>query len=426
MMAAVENGPKVKKQNKGPALDATAESQPNACPFLEYLTDKEREALTIQADIEHCAAGQTICREGETGADIHIVQSGRLAVYKEADKPHPTLLGYRGAGEIIGEMSLLGSQPRSATVIADQDSEVLRIEAGEFLSLMEAHPGISRAVLQVLSSRLHAADTARTAIARQEWTLIEEVQHLTGEALHLADLARVRQETIELIAHDLRTPLSVIDGCLQMLETTLPEHILASSADIIKLAKHSTGRLTLMLEELLSAAQETALNSDASQGWVDLEGIIASVVQGSEFALKQAELHLETQIDGPLPPIWGNDAKLERVLRNLVDNAIAYTPAEGHILIQARQVDGRVEVSVIDSGPGVPAEHRTVIFERFTRIPGVKGRKHGFGLGLYYCRQVILAHRGAIWVEPGPGDIGSRFSFTLPLARHPAHEGQNG
>lgn len=426
MTTVTEPGRETKKSEKGPALDTTAQPPDLVRPFMDHLTDKEREALTAQANIEHCPAGQTICHEGETGADIHIVQSGRIAVYKEADQPHPTLLGYRGAGEIIGEMSLLGSQPRSATVIADQDSEVLRIEAGEFLSLMEAHPGISRAVLQVLSSRLHAADTARTAIVRQEWTLIEKVQHLTGEALHLADLARVRQETIELIAHDLRTPLSVIDGCLQMLESTLPEDILASSADIIKLAKHSTGRLASMLEELLSAAQETALNNDASQGWVDLEGIIASVVQSSEFALKQAELDLKTQIDGPLPPVWGNAIKLERVLRNLVDNAIAYTPAEGRILIQARQGDGRIKVSVIDSGPGVPAEHRTVIFERFTRIPGVKGRKHGFGLGLYYCRQVILAHGGAIWVEPGPGNVGSRFSFTLPLARPPVHEGENG
>ena len=422
MTPAVEREGKASDEEPAITAVATAPSEEFSSPFIEYLTDSEREALIARAHVEHYAAGQKICDEGAVGADIHIVQSGRIAVYKEADQPHPTLLGYRGAGEIIGEMSLLGRQPRSATVIADQDAEVLRIEAGEFLGLMEAQPGISRAVLQVLSSRLQAADTARTAIAHQEWNLMEKVQHLTGEAHHLADLAQVRQETIELIAHDLRTPLSVIDGCLQMLEATLPERTLSASGDIIKLAKHSTSRLASMLEELLSAAQEIDLNAGPFLGWVAMEEIISNVVRGSEFALKQAELTLETQIDAPLPWVQGNEAQLERVLRNLVDNAIAYTPAEGRILIQARQIDGQIEISVIDSGPGVPPEHRMVIFERFTRIPGVKGRKHGFGLGLYYCRQVILAHRGTIWVEPGPGGLGSRFSFTLPLEQPVTNE----
>jgi signal transduction histidine kinase len=84
-------------------------------------------------------------------------------------------------------------------------------------------------------------------------------------------------------------------------------------------------------------------------------------------------------------------------------------------MVAAAERGGQVEVSVTDNGPGVPPQHREHVFERFGRVPGLEGRRQGFGLGLYFCRQVVQGHGGRIWVEPGPGDVGSRFVLTLPL-----------
>jgi NtrC-family two-component system sensor histidine kinase KinB len=74
-----------------------------------------------------------------------------------------------------------------------------------------------------------------------------------------------------------------------------------------------------------------------------------------------------------------------------------------------------IEISVTDTGPGIPEEYREHIFERFSRVPGTQGRSKGFGLGLWFCRQVVEAHGGRIWAEPGHGNKGARFVFTLPV-----------
>jgi two-component system sensor histidine kinase KdpD len=108
---------------------------------------------------------------------------------------------------------------------------------------------------------------------------------------------------------------------------------------------------------------------------------------------------------------------LERVVLNLLENALSYTPTGGHVLIAAEAREREIEVSVTDTGPGVPAEYQETIFERFARVPGTRGRRKGFGLGLYSCRQIMQAHGGRIRVEPGPNHVGSRFIFALALDR---------
>jgi signal transduction histidine kinase len=143
--------------------------------------------------------------------------------------------------------------------------------------------------------------------------------------------------------------------------------------------------------------------------------LVQSMVESVRVTAPQCEVHLDCALPANLPQTQGDPIQLERVLGNLLDNAISYTPCEGRIEVAAVGRDGMVEVSVTDTGPGVPPEHREDIFERFTRVPGVEGRKKGYGLGLYSCRQIVEAHGGRIWVEPGPQGVGSRFVFTLPV-----------
>jgi signal transduction histidine kinase len=106
--------------------------------------------------------------------------------------------------------------------------------------------------------------------------------------------------------------------------------------------------------------------------------------------------------------------KITRVFSNLVDNALKFSPSGSKVIIRAG-VHGKedVLVQVIDQGPGVPDEYREQIFERFTQIPGVQGRRRGTGLGLTFCRLAVEAHGGQIWVESNP-EGGSIFNLVLP------------
>jgi signal transduction histidine kinase len=170
-----------------------------------------------------------------------------------------------------------------------------------------------------------------------------------------------------------------------------------------------------LLEELLEAAHRETLGREAVREPIDLNKLLRDAVDGAQASARGAHLKLSLALPARLPPLQGDRTQLHRVLGNLLENAISYTPDGGQIVVAAREVGQQAEVSVTDTGPGIPEQHRELIFERFVRVPGVAGRRHGFGLGLYYCRQVIRAHGGRIWAEPAPRGSGSRFVFRLPL-----------
>jgi len=128
----------------------------------------------------------------------------------------------------------------------------------------------------------------------------------------------------------------------------------------------------------------------------------------------EAGIHLHNDVPNDLPKIRADNGKLRRVLTNLLDNALKFTPENGQVSISAElSLSGTITVHVSDTGPGIPEEYREKIFDRFSQVPGQSGRRRGSGLGLTFCKLAVEAHGGHIWVEPRPGG-GSTFTLTLP------------
>jgi signal transduction histidine kinase len=114
--------------------------------------------------------------------------------------------------------------------------------------------------------------------------------------------------------------------------------------------------------------------------------------------------------------VWADRERVHQVLFNLLDNAVRFTPDGGEVTVSAGTVDGRCEVSVTDTGPGIPPEHLPLLFERFYRVDEARSRgEGGTGIGLAIARSVVEAHGGRIWAESEPGK-GSVFRFELPVA----------
>jgi signal transduction histidine kinase len=402
---------------EAPEAHPTRHSTTAAVPFLDRLEEQERVALLASARLARYPVGTVICHEGDPPEALYIVQSGRVAVLKEVEDGRPVLLGYRGAGEVLCEMSLVAQQPRSATLVAMDDTALLDIAAPDFSHLAAAYPGIYRAMLSVLSDRLQEADVARTAVMQEERGLAQRLEMVTGEAERLAEMARVRKETLELVVHDLRTPLTVINGCLEMLRQSLPHDIPPAVSQLLEISQRSTQRLTDLSECLLETAKSEATVEELGHRPLNIGGLVENAVECSWAMARGSNVDLQIQLPSNLPNPHGDPAQLQRVLDNLLENAISYTPSGGRILIAALSVNGEVQVSVTDTGPGIPLEQRHRVFERFVRLPGARARREGLGLGLYFCRQVIQAHGGRIWVEPGPENVGSRFVFALPVAQ---------
>jgi signal transduction histidine kinase len=194
----------------------------------------------------------------------------------------------------------------------------------------------------------------------------------------------------------------------------LPEDVLASCAKIIDPALGSCTDVLKLVDSLLEVARMESDELILDLQPISLLPLITDIVDRLRLLAKQNNITLELDAPAELPSIQGDGNKLERVLDNMLDNALKYTPEGGLITVTVCLVSGQVEVRVTDSGPGIPLEYQRRIFERFTRVPGSEGRRRGLGWGLAFCRSVIEAHGGRIWLESKVGQ-GSTFVLTIPV-----------
>jgi signal transduction histidine kinase len=383
--------------------------------FLHLLATAGRQLLSKLLTEHSYQPGHIIFKEGEPGDTMYIIWSGRVAIIKGSYES-PTVLGFRGVGEIIGEMALLEDQPRSATVIALEDLRTLRIRREDFEQWLSQNPTMGLSILGTLSARLRAADDARKSSSRAEHQLSQQVINLKTENQQLVELERLRQSTVDLIVHDLRHPISSLFGAIKILEMVLPEDVLQTNQQLLDIANANCDHLQLMVESLLDVARMEANDPNLKLSQTDLAQLIREAIQRLTIFVDIENISVETHLPDDLPKLQADREKIYRVMSNLINNAIKYTPSRGKITIAAELQDDHILICVTDTGPGIAPEDREHIFNRFAQVAIDKARAGGFGLGLAFCRMAVEAHGGRIWVETGEDGAGSRFIFTLPLS----------
>jgi len=362
-----------------------------------------------------CAGGEIIFAEDAPGDAMYLIRSGMVAILK-GSLESPLVLGFRGPGEMIGEMALLENLPRSATVAALRETRLLRIEQEKFRQLLADHPALAFKVMAALSARLRSSDEARLDSSRRGRRLVQKMDALQTENQQLQELQRVRAETSDLVVHDLRNPLNTIYLSLCTLELVLPPADLEANQELIDISKSAAERMKRLVNSLLDISRLEGNQDVLQRAVVRLPALVENIAAQMRVTYKAGRVELRVELPADLPPVLIDEEKIGRVLANLLDNAIKYTPPEGHVTISARRQNGQVAVMVTDTGSGIPAGERERVFERFAQVPGEGQKRRGFGLGLTFCRLTVEAHGGTIHVEAGPNDVGSRFVFTVPAA----------
>lgn len=228
----------------------------------------------------------------------------------------------------------------------------------------------------------------------------------------LGESERQRQNMVADIAHELRTPLSVLQGNLRA--------ILDGVYDLDKAEISHLYDETRFLSRLVDDLRELAL-ADAGQLRLNprptsLRRIILDSVGNLALGAEAKGVSLTTQVPDDLPHIQADPDRVAQVLRNLLANALLHTPAGGSIAVSTIPTRGMVEVAVVDTGSGIAPEDLPHIFERFWRADPARARMGGTGLGLSIAQSLVEAQGGQIWVESKSGQ-GSAFRFTLPVAR---------
>jgi signal transduction histidine kinase len=209
-----------------------------------------------------------------------------------------------------------------------------------------------------------------------------------------------------MLHHDLKTPLTSINGCAQLMQRRGQYSDWAMSAIVTE-----ADRLTLLIDELL----ETLCLEDGRRELKPVElDLVALAHTMVEWAQALTEVHT-IRIESPAGPLtgWWDRGALERVFKNLLSNAIRYSQ-DGEILVRVEDHGQEALVFVTDQGPGIPPEELPRVFDRFYRGENAVAQKiQGLGIGLYCCKLLVEAHGGRVWAESVPGQ-GSTFFFTLP------------
>ncbi len=395
-------------------LDRSTISVPVDETHLLPLIPKVAHKTLAQTLVEQkYASGDVIFHEGESGEVAYFIWAGQAIVIK-GDLQTPTILGYRGPGDILGEMALLEHRPRSASVIALTDLRLLKIHKDDFIRLLSDDPALSINILATLSGRLRTADTIREATTQVGQRLAEQVSELKSHAEELLALQEMRQETVDLIIHDLRNPLSTLINVLELLSITLPPEVLDANQDLLNVGRSAYTRMKQLIDTLLDASRLEAGEAYLDIHETDLGSLLHNVILAMTPAANRKNLTLRTQLEAALPVAMVDAERIERVLYNLLDNAIKHTP-HGSITVAVKHHAGKIVISVNDTGPGIPVAARKRLFDRFVQLKGEEKRRQGFGLGLRFCYLAVHAHGGEIWIETGDNGIGSKFVFTLPL-----------
>ncbi|HUN09172.1 MAG TPA: GAF domain-containing protein [Aggregatilineales bacterium] len=233
------------------------------------------------------------------------------------------------------------------------------------------------------------------------------------------ELLQAREDLSNMIVHDLRSPLTAVTTGLRLLVEVVPEgdKLYPIIHTATETGQRAVRKILSRVDSLLdiSRLESGTINLDTEA--TELATLADSVCAELSPLANDLEVTLESKLDETVPLVLIDADKVERLLQNLVDNALKYAPFGSTVSISAQPpVDGFVRINISDQGPGIPDEYKVRLFDRFVQIKGRQGSRRGSGLGLTFCKLVVEAHGGRIWIEDNPGG-GSIFAFTLPVIK---------
>ena len=257
-----------------------------------------------------------------------------------------------------------------------------------------------------LSLRPTELDGSRT---QKELQLEDQLLVLRQENETLIDRVSAQERLLRMVAHELRTPLTAVALALQ--SQKLGQIDMDRFQDVITRRLQEMEALSKDLLEVGTTRWETLFNPQR----LDLASVSAEVILELEKLWLGRNVEIKTDIPADLPKVFADQRRMRQVLLNLLENALKYTNDGGHIsLTMLHRTSQRVEVSVCDSGPGIPETEQQRIFLDRVRLPQTSDQTTGYGVGLSVCRRIVEVHGGKIWVVSDPGE-GACFTFTVPI-----------
>ncbi|HEY9866563.1 MAG TPA: histidine kinase, partial [Candidatus Obscuribacterales bacterium] len=279
-------------------------------------------------------------------------------------------------------------------------------ETTELLELEEQPP-------DPLTSGSPPAHTANSVAHVTELIkLSDEVFHLQQEKELLQQQLQFKDRIIEILAHDLRSPLTATSLAIETLSSD--QITPALKLRLIQQARAQIQIIDRMITDILQTSNSPNIRLQIQPNQLELTTFLHQILAELDSQFQSKSLNLKTDIPHDTPWVYADPERIRQVIVNLLDNAIKYTPRGGTLEVSVlHRTSQKVQVSIADSGPGIPEENRDRIFQERFRLARDEAQE-GYGIGLSLCKKIIVAHYGSIWVDSS-STRGSCFHFTLPV-----------
>ncbi|MBC8473409.1 MAG: response regulator [Candidatus Omnitrophica bacterium] len=227
----------------------------------------------------------------------------------------------------------------------------------------------------------------------------------------LKELDRIKSDFVANVAHEFRTPLTIIKGNVDLVVKGGLGEVTSQQKEMLDGAKNVANRLARLVNDLLDISKIESGKMKLREDLININKIIEENLPGFTKMIKDRKQTLKKELAIDMPDIKADMDKITQVFVNLLSNAIKYSPEQGSIVVKSVNLENEIMVEVSDTGEGVSPENLDTIFDKFTRVTAEK--KEGTGLGLPIAKDIVVLHKGRMWVKSEIGK-GSQFYFTLP------------
>ncbi|MGB7874806.1 MAG: ATP-binding protein [Anaerolineales bacterium] len=387
--------------------------------FIE-LEDEELLEMAKLSRFHTYPAGHILCQEGAEEDVFYIIAEGSVIITQHlGEEQGERILRTGNKGDVIGEMALIQSAPRSASVRTTSTCTTLEMGKEDFETILNRSPHLAIEIVRITLDRIRAND--RMAI--------KDLQK-TNKVLRQLD--RNKLDFIQVASHELRTPLTVLKGYVELLDSFPEVKTNAAIVDVLAGINKGTDRMHEVVNLMFDVTRMDVENLQVASVPVLVKQLVDSLAQDFENAAVKRKIKVITNHKDDTPGIHADPELIQKALYHLIINAIKYTPDGGQVTISTRPIKmdediPAVEIAVKDTGIGLDPEHHELVFEKFYQVGDVDIHSSGKttfkgggpGLGLAIVHGVAKAHGGKVWVESlGHDEVhfpGSTFYLQLPV-----------
>ncbi|MFA8433320.1 MAG: ATP-binding protein [Marinifilaceae bacterium] len=376
---------------------------------LDFLSEQKEEifeALSNVVAVEQFQSGELVFCKGDAGGAVYIILKGQVQIH---DGGH--IFIELGPGKCFGEYSIVETETRSASATVKEQTTLIKCTQ-ENIRAVERKFQVKIIdtvffTLRNIRSRMLDKDFLEEELTRQKAKIEEQRKELER-------LNATKDKFFSIIAHDLKNPFASLIGASDLLVDDLEKMNQEQVRTFVEIINQSARQGFRLLQNLLQWARMQTGRIAFEPKRIDLWDLVNEVVLLYTSSAQNKGIEISAEVDEDL---WiGADGNMvNTVVRNLVSNAVKFTPQGGTVKVVAQKLDEEVEIWVCDTGVGIPPEDIDKLFRidvQYTK-PGTQ-EEGGTGLGLILCKEFVERHNGRIWVESQPG-VGTYFKFTLPL-----------